>query len=45
VLFNASNLYNQLNLSTGTIDFKKFNRFKNYEAVIYNTLNQDAVGG
>jgi len=45
VFFNASNLYNQLNLSTGTIDFKKFNRFKNYEAVIYNTLNQDAVGG
>jgi len=45
ILFNASSLYNQLDLTTGTIDFKKFNKFKNYEPVIYNTLNQDSIGG
>ena len=45
ILFNTSSLYNQLDLDTGTIDFKKFNRFKNFEAIVYNTLGQDAIGG
>jgi len=45
VFFNTSSLYNQLDLTTGTIDFKTFNKFKNYEPVIYNTLKQDTIGG
>ena len=44
VTFNAGSLYDQVNLSTNTIGFTTYHKFRNFEKIIYNSQNQTKLG-
>ena len=44
VPFNAGSLYDQVNLSSSTIGFSTYHKFRNFEQVIYNSQNQLNIG-